>query len=62
VWFDGLKPWFVAEERAALGPVLALPPNPFDGYQRASEVALQNALNAERSVHPWRRALARLWR
>jgi FkbM family methyltransferase len=62
VWFDGLNRWFVAEERAPLGKLLALPPNPFDGYQPASEVALQNALNAERSVRPWRRALASLWR
>lgn len=66
VWFDGLNRWFVAEERAALGPLIALPPNPFDGYRRASEVALQDALDAAREAakrgQALKRALARWWK
>jgi FkbM family methyltransferase len=58
VWFDGLNRWFVAEERAALGPLIALPPNPFDGFRRAREVALEKKLSAARSARPSRRASA----
>lgn len=58
VWFDGLNRWFVAEERAALGALLALPPNPFDGYRRAREVALEKRLSAAKSARRSRRAPA----
>jgi FkbM family methyltransferase len=52
VWFDGLNRWFVAAERAPLGALIALPPNPFDRYRRAREVALESALSAAKSAHP----------
>lgn len=58
VWFDGLNRWFVAEERAALAPLIALPPNPFDGWRRAREVALEKRLSAAKSARPSRPASA----
>jgi len=42
VWFDGLNRYYVAEEQqAALGPAFQAPPNVFDEFVQAKEIALE---------------------
>jgi FkbM family methyltransferase len=41
VWFDGLNRWFVPPERAALGALIARPPNPFDDYRLGRLAAMR---------------------
>jgi hypothetical protein len=48
VWFDGLNRFYVARERADLAQFFFTPPNVFDRFRRADEVALEaRALAAE---------------
>jgi FkbM family methyltransferase len=46
VWFDGLNRWFVPQERAALGALIARPPNPFDRYRLARHETGNEAVSA----------------
>lgn len=41
-WFDGLNRFYVADERAALRPLLAQPPSVFDDYMRYTERLLRD--------------------
>ena len=45
VWFDGLNRFYVAKEHEeALRPAFQAPPNFFDGFRRADEIALEARL------------------
>lgn len=44
VYNDGLNRYYVAKEHAALAATFNVPPNVFDAFVRASEVALEDAL------------------
>jgi len=54
VYFDGLNAFFVATEASALAPLLAVPPNVLDEFQRLREVQAEASsaaanLNAQRA-------------
>ena len=53
VWFDGLNRFYVAKEREqALRPAFGAPPNFFDEFRRAEEIALHaRAATAEARAH-----------
>jgi FkbM family methyltransferase len=49
VYEDGLNRFFLAAEHSVLKPCFRYPPNVFDGFRRAEEIALEAALEAARS-------------
>lgn len=46
VWFDGLNRFYVAREHAELANAFKAPPNVFDRFRRAAEVALETRAEA----------------
>lgn len=49
VWFDGLNRFYLADEHAELAEAFEAPPNVFDGFRRAAEVALETRLHAAKA-------------